>query len=183
MSVQDVDSDQQEQNYLFLYHDEIGKRSGDMAAQLLPVVKPDIDMKPVYDAQYFNIKQGMLVTTVELTMIGALLMTCFTNVEKGLAFALGGGMGVLYVKMLQQGVDSVGQQHGIIGNSTLRLGFITALSAAILTRYKDVVDSDHLLFIVGVVGFMMYRVAILSTFNSQTDDVASTPEDKKEGDE
>jgi hypothetical protein len=166
--------------YDFAYNDIIGRRGGDLAACMKPMQRPTEEMKMQYDAEYIVLKDTMLVTTAELTAIGSLITACVSGIEKGYAFALGGSVGLIYIKLLQQGIDVVGQK-GSIGSSVARLAIVSILVAAILSKYNEQIHSDHVLFVMGLVGFTMYRIAVLNTYiNAKSPEIKEDKENMRE---
>lgn len=149
--------------YFFSYNDEIGKRGGDMAAVLTPIQKSTVDMKPVYDAEYAALKKEMLVNGAELTLVGATLMASLIDVEKGYAFAFGGTLGLVYIRLLQKGVDDIGRSMSI-HNTALRLAVLAVPGTIILQKFQAEIHTDNFLFIAGLMGFMTYRIALLLSY-------------------
>lgn len=154
-------------SYNFSYDNEIGKRGGDMAAVLVPQLMPDAKeleaLKHVSDAEYVFIKEHMITTMTELTLIGALITTGIGGIDKGYAFALGGSVGLLYLFMLQKGVDDVGKMN-VFGGSALRLGALSVLAAGIVHKHDAQIASDHWFFGMGILGFLMYRLAMVVSY-------------------
>lgn len=152
-----VDSDQE-----YTFTTPKSKIGGEEASYMLP--RPLLkDMKPIYDAEYTNLKDTILVTTIELLIIGTVLMTFVFNAGYGSSFAMGGSLGLLYVKLLQDNIDIIGTK-GSSGHSIVRLGVLTVLIASLLDKYHQNIQADHTLFIGGMLGFFVYRVSIIYAF-------------------
>lgn len=150
-----------------------------------PLIPPEI-VKTIYDAEYTFIKEKLLLITVELTLFGSLLLSVFTTIEKGYAFALGGSLGYIYVALLEAGIDNVGKisMQRVLDQAT-RLGILFLLSAGIVIKYQKEITDDKVYFIVGVLGFMMCRLAFLITYLSSSHsqkDVSSSEDLSREND-
>lgn len=145
-----------------------------------PLIPPEI-VKTIYDAEYTFIKEKLLLITVELTLFGSLLLSVFTTIEKGYAFALGGSLGYIYVALLEAGIDNVGKisMQRILDQAT-RLGILFLLSAGIVIKYQKEITDDKVYFIVGVLGFMMCRLAFLITYLSSSHSNSQKDEDSSE---
>lgn len=127
-----------------------------------------MSMKPVYDAEYMMMKEGLEVMTFEFTLVGGIMMALLYGIEKGYSFALGGSIGLMYLKLLEVGVDSVGTRKGLLfGSTAIRLGSIFALSAVVVTKYKADIDNDHWILLTGILGFTVYRMAMIMYFLKQ----------------
>lgn len=160
------------QNYYFPYYNLIGGKAKDTVAYLTPQIKPQIDMKPVYDAQYMILKEKLMMATIELTLLGSLITASVSTIEKGYAFALGGSLGYIYVKLLEMGIDNIGKKPLLsIADQVLRLGCVFVLSSSIVLKYQKEIAEDKLFFIIGLLGFMMYRLAFLATYLSGSNEV------------
>jgi len=159
-------------SYYFPYNNSIGRRCKELVAYLSPKVAPLIDMKPVYDAQYVILKEKLMMATIELTLLGSLITASVSTIEKGYAFALGGSLGYIYVKLLEMGIDNIGKKPiQSITDQILRLGSVFILSSSIVLKYQKEIAEDKVVFIIGLLGFMMYRLAFLATYLSGLDEV------------
>lgn len=145
----------------------IGSSFDTLASYMEPVIKSDVDMTEIYKDEYNKLKDSILINTVEFTLIGALITAFLSDIEKAYAFALGGGIGICYIKLLEIGVDTLGQKINMVNNSTVRLCIIFSLSAAIVSKYKENIVDDHLIFIVGLLGFTMYKLGLIVTYNKK----------------
>jgi hypothetical protein len=121
--------------------------------------------KEVNDIEYNIIKEKIVTSTVELTLFGSLLTAYITSMEKGYAFALGGFLGTLYVKLLEIGVDNVGKQYlSLIFGQFTRLTFLFGLSASLIVKYNSKISEDKYIFVFGLLGFLVYHFAIILTY-------------------
>ena len=145
----------------------IGSSFDNMAAYMTPIIKSDIDMTDIYNKEYSDLKDNILLNTAEFTLIGALLTACICDVEKAYAFALGGGIGLLYIKFLEISIDNMGKKISLFNNNVVRLGAIFSLSTGIVTKYKDNIVDDHLFLIVGLIGFTMYKLGLIVSYNKK----------------
>ena len=163
-----IENDDKIVNYEFEYNSIIGGgRNSVLAACIRPKIYSDIDMKPIYDAEYKTLKDNILLQTSELTILGTLILSCISGMNSGYAFGLGGMLGLLYIKLLQGEVDIIEKRtrfQNILGNSSSRLALIICLVAAVITKYKEQIHDDNLLFIEGVAGFFMYKVALIESY-------------------
>ena len=160
-------SDNSRTDYIFPYKGTIGDK--DMAAVLEDDVflkrQNDLQMKPLYDAEYLVMKEGMEVMTLEFTLVGGIIMALTYGLERGYSFALGGSIGLMYLRLLEVGVDSVGTKNGLLlGSTVLRLGTTFALSAVVVSKYKQSIDDDHWILLTGILGFTVYRLAMIVQF-------------------
>lgn len=167
------------QSYYFPYFNIVGGRDKENVAYLTAHVKPLIDMKPIYDAQYVILKEKLMMATIELTLLGSLITASVSTIEKGYAFALGGSLGYIYVKLLEMGIDNIGEKPMLtIADQVLRLGSVFVLSSSIVLKYQKEIAEDKLFFIIGLLGFMMYRLAFLATYLSGSNEVEKPEEDQ-----
>jgi len=134
------------------------------AFYLLPVDKPDIDMKPIYDAEYLALKEKLLNTTIELTVLGSFLTAILSSMEKGYSFALGGSLGYIYISLLELGVDRIASKQIAFIDQTTRLGIMFILAASIISKYHDKIYDDKMYFIIGLLGFMTHRIAFITAY-------------------
>ncbi len=154
------------ENYEFIYENVVGGGRGNSSvACMKPQIYSDVDMKPIYDEEYKNLKDNVLLQTSELTIIGTLIMSCISGMDAGYSFGIGGMLGLLYMKLLQTEIDIIEKKSSnIFGNSSSRLALIICLVAAIVTKYKEEIHEDKLLFLDGVLGFCMYKVALIESY-------------------
>lgn len=148
----------------FPYYGTLGGRSKDSAAYLPVSYKPDVDMKPVYDAEYLLLKEKVLQYTVELTLGGSLLIACLSTIEKGYSFGVGGCIGYLYISLLEMSVDRLGKSSLVFAEQLLRLGCICVIAVGLLQKYQSDISQDNLYFLTGVLGFMMHRIALIISY-------------------
>src|SRR6056300_496059 len=134
---------------------------------------PDIEISDILispsegivSIEYNIIKEKIVTSTVELTLFGSLLTAYITSMEKGYAFALGGFLGTLYVKLLEIGVDNVGKQYlSLIFGQFTRLTFLFGLSASLIVKYNSKISEDKYIFVFGLLGFLVYHFAIILTY-------------------
>ncbi len=129
---------------------------------MIPFIAGDnIDMKPVYDAEYKVLKDNILYESFELTVLGTILVSVISSIESGYAFGIGGSIGLLYMKLLQSEIDVIEKKKG---PNVSRLALVLCLVVAILTKYKEQIHEDQMLFINGVIGFFMYKIAIIESY-------------------
>ncbi len=163
-----IENDDRMENYEFEYNSIIGGgRNSVLAACIRPKVYSDIDMKPIYDAEYKTLKDNIILQTSELTLLGTLILSCISGIDSGYAFGMGGMLGLLYMKLLQGEIDIIEKKtksQNILGNSSSRLALIICLVAAIFTKYKEQIHDDNILFLQGALGFFMYKVALIESY-------------------
>lgn len=148
----------------FPYYGTLGGRSKDSAIYLPVSYKPDVDMKPVYDAEYLLLKEKVLQYTVELTLGGSLLTAFLSTMEKGYSFGVGGCIGYLYISLLEMSVDRVGKSSLVFAEQIARLGCISIIAISLLQKYQSDISQDHLYFLTGILGFMMHRIALIISY-------------------
>jgi hypothetical protein len=169
---------EEEEPIYFPCYDIIGGR-GNETALYLESQKQKINKKPIYDMEYSMLKNNVLVSMAEFTFIGSMITIAFTNIEKGYAFALGGSIGFLYIHLLEKGVDNVGKKGTVLlFNYMTRMGLMFAVSSAILLKYQHEINEDRHVFILGVLGFMMSRIAFMRTYLKTTKEDESCGTDK-----
>lgn len=127
-----------------------------------------VDMKPIYDAEYFELKESILINTAELIFVGSCIIGYVSTLEKGFAYAVGGTLGLLYIKLLENGIDAIGKpKEQILASPSLRLGSLFILAAAIITQYKEEITNDHSYLILGMIGFISHKAAIIRSYIKQ----------------
>lgn len=148
----------------FPYYGTLGGRSKESAVYLPVSYKPNVDMKPIYDAEYLLLKEKVLQYTVELTLGGSLLTAFLSTMEKGYSFGVGGCIGYLYISLLEMSVDRVGKSSLVFTEQIARLGCISIIAISLLQKYQADISQDNLYFLTGVLGFMMHRVALILSY-------------------
>jgi hypothetical protein len=154
--------DESQHEYYFPFFDDIDK-DNDFTTMLTSAPKPSPNMKEELLVEYSNIKHDMKVKTCQLTLLGLLSTGLLSDTQNAIAFGMGGCIGLLYLSMLQNGIDN---NHSF----TLRLGSITLLAYAIMSKYQIYISHDKFLFLYAVVGFSMYRIALLITYLEKNED-------------
>lgn len=140
-------------------------RNNVLAGVLKPENNDKAYMKLIYDAEYKDFKDSVIVLTLELSVIGSLITGYFTNIEKAYSFGLGGSIGLLYVLLLEMGIDNMGKERlGILTSGQVRLGIIGAFTIFLMNKYHDNIMNDHSNIIICLIGFMMYRLAIIGSY-------------------
>lgn len=124
--------------------------------------------KQRYDTEYDSIKNNLIFMTIELSVIGTLVTSALGSIEKGYAFGIGGLIGISYVQLLQHAVDSIGNNRSLATNGAVRLGMIFAITAWILKHYQYIVLEHEELLVFGLLGFTMYRLALVATYIGKT---------------
>jgi len=142
--------------YYFPFFDNIDK-DNNFTIILTSTPKPSANMKEELLEEYDNKKYDMKVKTCQLTLLGLLSTGLLTDTQNTIAFGIGGGIGLLYLSMLQNGVDN---NHSF----TIRLGSIALLAYAIMSKYQVYISQDKFLYLYAVFGFSMYRIALLITY-------------------
>jgi len=148
----------------FPYYGTFGGRSKEEAIYLPVSYKPELDMKPVYDAEYLLLKEKVLQYTVELTLGGSLLTAFLATMEKGYSFGVGGCIGYLYISLLEMSVDRVGKSSLVFAEQLIRLGSISIIAVSLLQKYHADIYQDNTYFLTGVLGFMMHRLAMILSY-------------------
>ena len=148
----------------FPYYGTFGGRSKDEAIYLPVSYKPEIDRKPIYDAEYLLLKEKVLQYTVELTLGGSLLTAFLTTMEKGYSFGVGGCIGYLYISLLEMSVDRVGKSSLVFAEQLIRLGSISIIAVSLLQKYHADIYQDNSYFLAGILGFMMHRMALILSY-------------------
>lgn len=159
----------QDQTFTFPYYGTIGEKSKESAVYIPVSYKSEIDRKPIYDAEYLLLKGRVLQYTVELTLLGSLGTALLTTVDKGYAFGIGGSIGYIYISLLEMGVDRIGTSQGIVIEQIVRLGCIFGMAASILQKYQQPIEQDSTYFFLGILGFMMHRIALLVSYIKKDD--------------
>ena len=158
-----------EETLSFPYYGTVGEKSKDGAAYIPVSYKPDVDMKPIYDAEYLLLKEKILQFTVELTLAGSLATGFLTTMDKGYAFGIGGSIGYMYISLLEMGIDRIGNKQGAFLEQIVRLGIIFAMSASIIHKYHEPIEKDSMYFFFGILGFMMNRIALILSYITKED--------------
>jgi hypothetical protein len=152
------------ETYDFSYDGVVGGGNGD-AAVFVHKTLNGVDMKPIYDAEYASLKESVLKNTMEYTLTGGIVIAFVCDLDKGYAFSLGGFIGFLYVLLLEQGIDSVGDpKTQILSSSVLRLGAVFGLAAAIVSHYHESISAENSYIVLGLLGFLTQRIAVIRSY-------------------
>lgn len=146
--------------YKFTYNDTI-------QGEPVNIMKPDLsydNMKPIYDEEYLQFKNSIIINTVELTLLGSLLISYASSIDKGYSYTLGGTIGLLYILLLESGIDCIGKTNYIMANSAVRLSIIFSISIALVTYYKEDINQDHSVLIYSLLGFLTHRIALIKSY-------------------
>lgn len=130
-------------------------------------------LKPLFDAEYLIIKERILTYAAELTLAGSLLTAGASSIERGYAFAFGGSLGYIYVKLLEDSIDRVGDKAEWMAVSLdrfVRLGIVFALAGGVLMKHKTEIIEDPAVFMAGFLGFMTYRLAMFIAYLQQNNE-------------
>lgn len=124
---------------------------------------------------YNDMKNDILLRTIILVVLGSAALATLQEQDVVLPFALGGGAGVLYQRMLQDEVDAVGQKqfwnvYILLNTLVLRVGILIAGMYAL--HQQDGFNTDT--FIMSLVGFFLNKLALLSVVRSKSDPPSSS---------
>ena len=126
---------------------------------VLPPYKSLDHMKEVYDEEYRQLKEHIILTAAQTTSIGTLITIAFTTREQAIAYAIGGSLGILYAIMLQRSID--GNIQSPLFSAISRQLIIATIAAAILSQNEHLVATDSSIFLFGVLGFITTRIGYL----------------------
>jgi hypothetical protein len=146
----------------FVYNKMIGGRDADteLAAFMTKtktIVTPE--MKNLWDREYEDLKNQLVVGTVQLTAIGTVLTAAAVGADKAAAFASGGTLALAYALLLQWEIDDISKSRA--SYSVLRLAALFGLAATLVIVFHDNIKGDNQLFIFGMFGFMSYKASII----------------------
>lgn len=146
--------------YKFTYNDTI-------RGEPVSIIKPDlsnIDMKPIYDEEYLDFKNSIIINTVQISIASSLLITYASSIEQGYSYSIGCTMGLLYILLLESGIDCIGKTNYIMANSAIRLSIIFSIAVALVTYYKEDINQDHSVLIYSLLGFLTHRIALIKSY-------------------
>jgi hypothetical protein len=126
--------------------------------------KPSEEIRKLYNAEYGLLKGAILARTVRLVGYGGAITYLAMGPEKTLAFAMGGGLALAYANMLQAEVDTFSTKAGFI-NSATRLTTLFLLAAAPTLAYAEQIQNDADLFVMGLIGFMMFKLSLYRSYS------------------
>lgn len=103
-------------------------------------------------AEYYQLKQNLLLVTITLTGIifGSVWVTYSLNTA--LNYLIGGGVGMVYLRMLAKEVERLGNQKRRLGSTRLAL-FVGIIIVASQVQELEILP----IFL----GFMTYKAAII----------------------
>ena len=137
----------------------------DQTILLLPDKPFNLENKLLYDQEYSDIKNNILIITTELSIIGTIITTFVSDIDKGFSFLIGSSIGIMYIRLLEIGVDAIGKENFVFYKSPVRLLALLLLSSAIISKYSENIGTDHSTFIIGLIGFSMYKIALIASYN------------------
>ena len=111
------------------------------------------ERKELYDKEYLILKANILSNTRNLILFGS-LVEVFIDQNRGIAFAIGGAMGLGYITLLQKDIE---QRSG-------RLAVLIVVAYLVLNGNKDIVRDDYQLLLSGSLGFFMYKLGMLLAY-------------------
>lgn len=141
--------------YYFPYFENMDK-STNYTAVLISSSKLS-NQKEMFDEEYASLKSDIRVKASQLTLLGAITYGLLGETHDAMAFGIGGTIGLVYLMMLQRGVDRN-------ESFALRLGAVGVLSYISLAKYHVQISDDHFLFLHGLLGFSIYRIAMIAAF-------------------
>jgi len=156
----------------FYYNDFIGTSDNPAAIITTNKVPNQLVVQQELD-RYDNIKRDIFINTLELNLIGTTIAAYFGSLEKSLAFCVGSAISLVYFKMLEISVDNIGKFDStklmsIVGGSIFRLGIIGFLTSEIFIKYHDNMQDGGITLLIGFLGFMIFRLAMLMAFYKNT---------------
>ena len=143
----------------------IEQENYDHSFLLLPEKPFNLENKLLYDQEYNDIKKNIFIITTELSIIGTIITTFVFDIDKGFSFLIGSSIGIMYIRLLEIGVDAIGKENFVFYKSPVRLLALLLLSSAIISKYSENIGTDHSTFIIGLIGFSMYKVALIASYN------------------
>lgn len=177
-------------NYYFPYYDVIDTENKNKSVGLLTYDSTKIPyseipgIKELNDLEYATTKNKVINSTIELTLFGSLLVSYITSLDRGYAFALGGCLGCIYVKLLELSVDNIGKQNlEAFFNQFSRLGLLFGLSSSIIIKYHTAIANDKYIFVIGLIGFLVYHLAFIITYLPHNSIEEQSNEDKVDNNE
>jgi hypothetical protein len=115
--------------------------------------------KARYDREYSDLKHNLQAHSIGINAIGTVSTALTLGPDKGLAFAIGGAIAVVYMAMLQQQVDGIGTRT-IVLNGAARMTTLSFIIGSVLSVYSDAIHKDSSYYIIGLLGFMCYKLAL-----------------------
>lgn len=119
----------------------------------------DPERKARYDKEYTDMKEEINVNTVMIATIGTATTGVALGPDKAFAYLLGASIALTYSYMLQNEMDNIGTKKKFMSTGA-RLGTLTILSMLIVQYFSEQIQTENLYYIVGVLGFMSYKMSI-----------------------
>lgn len=152
----------------FMLHEEIGGRGKDGAALIKPSLVLTPELKHQYDLDYIELKNKINFGTLHLSIIGSIVTGCALGLQKALVFSIGGFLAMVYVQLLQYEVDRLGTKNSaIVMNATIRLAILFSVATGLVARHHDEIVQDNSEFIIGLLGFVMYKISLMQFINNK----------------
>jgi len=130
-----------------------------------PQIKLNPEMGLIYNKNYLELKNNITINTIKLILLGTFITIILYNIDYGYSFFIGGNLGLIYINLLEYNIDNIEKQKlSLINNGILRLLIIFILSTFIITKYNTNILEDHILLLIGIIGFMMYKIALIYSF-------------------
>lgn len=115
------------------------------------------EKKELYDKEYCELKSRILQNTKTLVILGSILESVI-DYRSGIAFGVGGFLGVMYLSLLQQDIDMIEKTRNAQSG---RLVLVASMLFLILYNNKDIVHADSFVFLSGFLGFFMYKLGVV----------------------
>jgi len=127
-----------------------------------------LERKVESDMCYKSLKADISKYSLIHSVVGTGLTTTLLGPSDGLAFGTGAVLAIMYNTMLQKDTDTIGSTSKLTVERTTRMLFVTVFMATIIHCYADEIRQHNIYYILGVLGFLSHKMAILRSGKSHT---------------
>ena len=112
------------------------------------------------DAYYVHLKQDIKLYSLLYSGMGMTVTSVVLGPPDGVAFGIGSTLAMVYHYMLQKETDRIGQSNKLSVDKTMRLLILSGILIAILDQFSEQIQQHNSYYILGLLGFMSYKMAL-----------------------
>lgn len=117
-------------------------------------------VREMLNNEYCAMKDSIHASMFQIAVAGTTSTWVALGKERAFAFFIGSTMAIVYAYLLENEIDAIGTQRALV-NTTSRMIFLFSASAALAKAYQDNISHDNSLFLLGLLGFMVYKASIV----------------------
>jgi hypothetical protein len=129
--------------------------------------RPTEEQRAQWNMEYCKLKNDLMDGAFLTAATGTIVTDVALGMDKALAYAMGGSLGLMYSAMLHYEMDHIGannHNHNNKVNGVTRFATLALTAGAIVRFWSAQIQEDNLYYVLGVLGFLSYKMSIMRRF-------------------